>query len=468
MHNYLIPDSKVTVVLSGGFSLLVLLAIYVAWRVPTDDTLLNRLFLVAIILAFMVVAFKWISVVPNIQVSDFKMFWKKSPGALMGNPLFNSPNDYFAKYAYQSGFMIYVMTIVKLFGHHIFVMQLLNVIVQGLILIVTYCLSNKLFNNIKLSRIAVIILAIDLDWFALNSQVNNQYLASLLFLLTFYLVTINKLWLYCLSGLTLSLGWIVRPIGPVILIAIICYSIWWIFNNKPKPIIIRTFALTAICLMTIFSANELIKASGLNQYGLADTDTEWKFIAGLNYDSNGMYSKQLDEMLNASSSRETNKAKEKQVLTEQIENLNNNNSWISLFAHKMSILWSRSSDVFQFTSFDKIHSQNLLRIVTIIGFLGSFTIIIFSWVGSIRLLKSKIDSRILLLTLTILGFALVELIIEVQGRYRIEFLPILSIFAGAGVDYLAEMVGERKKRSERLFQNRTIPDFKITDENFLD
>ncbi|APU71905.1 hypothetical protein CCLMGIMDO_CCLMGIMDO_00584 [Companilactobacillus crustorum] len=172
--------------------LLVLLVGYGLTRISTDDKKLNALILITMIAIFMIIATYWITVVPNLQVSDYGNFWSRAFNYEVGNPLYQDDNDYFSKYAYQTGFFVYVVGVVKIFGYHIFVIQFLNVIYQALILYVTYLTVNKVFHNIRMARLAVLLLMIDLDWFALNVQTSNQYLGSLMFLLTFYLLMLDK------------------------------------------------------------------------------------------------------------------------------------------------------------------------------------------------------------------------------------------------------------------------------------
>ena len=159
----------------------------------------------------MIVATTWILMVPKTQVSDFGNFWSRVPGVFNGDKLYQTDNDYFSRFAYQSGYMVYVLAVVKIFGYHIFAIQFLNVVYQALILLVTYLLAMKIFRNIKIARLSVLVLMIDLDWFALNSQSSNQYLGSLFYLLTFYLLMQNKLWTDLLSGVALTIGCLIRP-----------------------------------------------------------------------------------------------------------------------------------------------------------------------------------------------------------------------------------------------------------------
>lgn len=273
-----------------GSLLLALLFVGVAGyflvKISDRNKKLNWALLLVMLGIFMIVATSWILVVPKTQLSDFGNFWTRVPGLQHGAKLYRTDNDYFSRFAYQSGYMVYVLGVVKIFGYHIFAIQFLNVIYQALILLFTYLLVVKIFENIKVARLAVLLLMIDLDWFALNSQASNQYLGSLCYLLTFYLIMQDKLWAYILSGVTLTIGCLIRPIGPVIVAGIVVFAILYTMFEKNKfnyrkPLKILLSLLIYLALFSL--AGWGIKASGLNAYGLSNYDPEWKFVTGLNY-----------------------------------------------------------------------------------------------------------------------------------------------------------------------------------------
>lgn len=423
---------------------------YLLTRITDKDKKINLSILGIMLAVFFVVATVWFLNVPKDQISDFGNFWTRAPGFLQGTKLYDTDNDYFSKYAYQSGYMAYVLLIIKIFGYHIFAIQILNVVYQTLILLVTYFLAIKIFNSVKVARLSVLFLMIDLDWFALNSQASNQYLGSLLYLVTFYLIMQDKLWAYILSGITLTLGCLIRPIGPVIIAGIIVFAIiYLLFENgkfnyqKPAKIL-----LSLVIYLVLFAlAGWGVKASGLNAYGLSNHDPEWKFVTGLNYQSNGTYSPDMERLIDANKTRAQMSKKEKAALREEINYLNTNKKWLSLFIHKTGGLWSQRTMATNFTSYNLNHSARTVAIVDYLAYLGSILLILFSWLGSIRLFKMKFSNNLYLLILPLMAFAVVQLIIEVQGRYRIEFLPILSILASVGLSGVLQWLRTKFKRN---------------------
>ncbi|AYE38932.1 hypothetical protein D1B17_09935 [Companilactobacillus zhachilii] len=416
---------------------------YCLYRIRDNDANLNRLILISLLLIFAVVALVWLKLVPQTQVSDFKAFWRMAPKALDGKAIYQYDNDYFAKWAYQTGFLVYVMTVVKIFGHNIIAIQLLNVLYQVLILLMSYILAMQLFNKVKIARLSVFILMIDLDWFALNSQADNQYLGMLLFLVTFYLIMKDKYWTCSLAGVTLALGSIIRPIGPVVIAGIVVYALLYmaIQNNQFHWKNLGKILVTLIIYQVLFStAGMAIKSSGLNSYGLTNRDSEWKFVVGLDANSNGSYDQGMVNRFNLKDSRAKMSHQEHQIIRENIQNLNANHGWLKLLWNKNETLWAGRAITIDFTGFETRHSLRVSNFVKLLGYLGTVVLIILSWIGSLRLFKDNPNIKTFLLVLPLMAYAVVQLLIEVQGRYRLEFLPIIAIIGGLGLFTICEWI----------------------------
>lgn len=432
-QNFLFQNANNSIIAISAI-LLTLLIGYGLTSIKTDDKTLNWLVVITMILIFTITALIWISKVPSVQLSDFGNFWDRLLNYKIGDPLYQTDNDYFSKYAYQSGYFVYAMIISKIFGYHIFAIQFLNVIYQALILLITYLFVIKIFNNVKMARLSILILMIDLDWFALNSQASNQYLGSLLYLVTLYLIMQNKLKYYILAGITLTGGCLIRPIGPVVIAGIVVYAlIYLLLKNKDYHATLKAFLTIAIYFVLFAIAGWGIKTSGINEYGLTNNDPEWKFVTGLNYQSAGTYSPDMNQLIDPSKSRkQMSKVEYKQLHTE-IAYLNQNHAWLSLFVHKTQGLWSSRTMATDAANIRLIHSDKTVNRINFLAYVGSIILIIFSWVGSLQLFRTKFDDKLYLLLLPLMAFAVVQLLIEVQGRYRIEFLPVIAVVGSLGI-----------------------------------
>src|SRR5699024_4851904 len=106
LRNIIVLFIALIIVAVAGFSLM---------KIRTDDKNINRIVLFSMIIFFMVIALIWISLVPKTQVSDYGNFWLRLYHYDIGDPLYQTDNDYFSKYAYQTGFMYYAYLVSKIF-----------------------------------------------------------------------------------------------------------------------------------------------------------------------------------------------------------------------------------------------------------------------------------------------------------------------------------------------------------------
>ncbi len=425
---------------------IVLVVGYILYRLKDDNVVMNRVILLVLLAIFAIIAISWIHFVPNNQNSDFGGLWSHAKYALRGGPLYKSDNSYFAKWAYQTGFLTYLMGVVKIFGPHIQAIQYLNVLYQVLILLLSYKLVEKIFHSIKMARLTVLLLMINLDWFALNSQADNQYIGSLLFLTTFYLILKDKYWAYILAGITLAAGCVVRPIGPVVIAGFVVFTLVYVFMNNNKfnwDAIWKMLIVLAIYFVLFSGAGMLIKSSGLNEYGLSNRDSEWKFVTGLDYSSKGVYDPDVVKTFDMKASRAVMNKQEKEVVKQHIGFLNESHGWLRLFKAKLAILWAKPSTAIDFTGISTNHSPTTVNIMQYVGYVGSIITIIFSFIGSLRLFNFKFDKGLYLLLLPLMAFVIVQLLIEVQGRYRIEFIPALAILGGSGLFGIFDWITSR-------------------------
>lgn len=431
-QNYMDKSSNIFFV--AAFIFITILIGYILIKIRTDNKKINFIIVFSLIIIFSIISIIWIKINPTVQLSDYGNFWDRMLDYKIGSPIYETDNDYFSKYAYQTFFFIYVFGVVKLFGYHIFAIQLLNVVYQCITIAITYLISLKLFNNIKIARLSVLLLIINLDWFALNVETSNQYLGSMLILISFYLIIQNKKYNYVFAGITLGLGCLIRPIGPVILAGILVFTLLYtlIIDKDYK----RTFKMiiTLFIYFLVFITSSLcIKSLGINQYGLSNNDTDWKFLTGLNYKSSGTYSPDLEAYIDPQKTRATMKKVEQKKIKEEVTELNKNHSWTKLFINKFKILWSGRTMATDGSNFGLNHSIDNFKRINFIAYMGSITLIIFSWIGSLILYRKNFSEYLFLLILPLLAFSIVQLFIEVQGRYRIEFIPIITIVGALGL-----------------------------------
>ncbi|UQS81924.1 hypothetical protein MOO45_06970 [Bombilactobacillus folatiphilus] len=400
-----------------------------------DNPRMNRWIVLGLLGIFAILFCLWLYQTPTKQLSDYKKFWKIGQQAVAGQPIYHTDNSYFSKWAYQTGFLVYVIGFLKLFGANLRLFQLLTVGQQLVVLGLTYVLAQKVFHKVQLSRLSLFLVGINLEWSALNNRVTSQYLALILFLLTFILIIDERPFSWLAAGITLALGNVLRPLGVVFLAGIVVF--WLVFRCWQQPdwrkALGHLAGLIVVYWLVLVSLSSAVKLSGLNEYGLSNRDSEWKFVMGLNYPSAGAYDNAVRQKFNLHDRRQTMLKKEQRVTQEHIQDLNQNHLWLKLFVKKFFVLWSNPSNTISFSLFERNHSPKQVDRLTSLAYGVTVIEIGAVFCGAIVLLRRHWSRNFGLLVLPLFAYACAQLLIEVQGRYRIEFIPILAMIAATGL-----------------------------------
>lgn len=429
--------------------LLALIAICTWLLVKIPDRPINNWVIVTLLLiVFAGLFLVWIYQTPTRQVSDYYKFWDMGAQAVQGHSIYHTDNSYFSKWAYQTGFLVYVMGFIKLFGVNLRLFQWFTVVQQVVVLALTYVLAQKLFHQVTISRLSVFFIGINLEWWALNNRVTSQYLALIFFLLTFILLIDAKPFHWLAAGICLALGNVLRPLGIVFVAGIVVFWLiyrLWSAQSNWKSSIAQLLGLVAVYFLLLASLGSAIKLSGLNAYGLSNRDSEWKFVMGLNYPSSGTYSNEVRNKFDLSDSRQVMLKKEQQVTRQHVNYLNQHHLWLKLFVKKFDVLWSSPSNTLYFSLFNQNHTARHTWWVTIIAYGISVIEMGLVLLGAVVLwFKQPSNSHFNLLLLVLFAYVCAQLIIEVQGRYRLEFVPVLALIASVGVDKFWQGIREMR------------------------
>lgn len=431
---------SIILLVSGFFALLSIC--YLLAKIP-DQYNYNLYVLVGLIIFFIAICLIWIFITPVQQVSDYNTFWQTAGNTLNGKHIYKMDNDYFARWPYQTGFLTYIMLVIKLFGANLRAIQLLNIVYQVIILLLVYCLTLKLFNKVVLSRWSVFLLSINLEWLVLNNRVTNQYISLVFFLLSLTLILSDKNFSWLGSGISLAIGNYLRPIGIVyfcgIVVFIVIYRLIAIPQSYRQNLFrLLSFLVTYLTLTIGFSC--VIQQVGLNKYGLMNRDSIWKIVTGLNYRSGGTNRLYITKQFKKTDSRKMMQLEEKKFVRHNISELNHQHLWLNLFINKFNILWSYPSNSFDYTLFRKNYSSRIYQLLKLIGYSINTIEMILLFVGAFLSIQKKEDYDETLLLFVTIFYVIIQLIIEVQGRYRIEFTPILLVTSSLGTGLILNKV----------------------------
>jgi uncharacterized membrane protein len=287
--------------------------------------------------------------------------------------------------------------------------------------------------------------------YLLASVLTNQHLATLLILFGLYLFMSDKgkgTNQMILSGLLVSLGNIIRPIGVISIIACILYFIILIMrkidfhalketSKDVLSILKKISAFLVTYLLVGFIASVTISATGLNAQGLTNNDPYWKFVIGLNQETYGGYSNKLVAIISQADSLDERYQMEKNIIAESISILKKNfprfiyrknyNMW-ALYENSS---WSFGKDASQNRDAISNHRwQTLISRIVKLDKCYYLIVLLLALLGIILTIVRKKHTTKFCLCLLIFGaYFGAHIFIEVQTRYRYFAMPFVFIVA---------------------------------------
>ncbi|WP_052330131.1 glycosyltransferase family 39 protein [Thermicanus aegyptius] len=392
----------------------------------------NRHFLLLLFLVAFLLRFAWILAVPTEPFSDFKLMYESAVKASQGDYSF-SRSPYYSQWVYQLGFTMYQALIVKIFGAGLLPLKILNALYQTGIALLLYGIGRHLFGEFA-GRVAGWVYALYPSSIMMSSVLTNQHIADFLFYAGFALLMIKGLesrYAWIGIGLLLALGDIMRPYGPVVLLAVGFYFLLhyvlqakgnrWIYTGRLAGLLLLFY------LLHIGISSWLI-ALGVTSYPLGNRDPYWKFVEGFNVKSIGQYYPPDDQKLRDLPLEEKIKV-EKEMIKER---LSDSKAILQLLRKKMEFLWG-SPDQAAWWSLRDLSLPWVERWETRLERFFFFAALLFGLASLIRLWRGEGDQKEAFFLLLILGYAAVHLLIEIQVRYRYFLIPGFLLFLGSGM-----------------------------------
>ncbi|MCM2976231.1 glycosyltransferase family 39 protein [Priestia aryabhattai] len=413
----------------------------------------KTVFFISLIVLTLGVRLAWMLSVQTPVKSDFLVMLDAARNIAKGNYEFNQ-SVYFTTWVYQLGFSFYESIVIRCFGDSIFTLKLLNIFYSTGTVIFIYLIGAKVFNELA-GRMAAFLYAFYIPNILYSSVLTNQHLATFLFYAAFYLIikrfAHNKFsWLYI--GLLLSLGNLMRPLGPIIIVAVFIYFILQILQPyiKAKDAAELKTRRKKIgknlvgVLATFFIANALINysfvASGISKYPLSNRDPLWKFVIGFNYETSGSYSSEDASRFMGMPIGEKRAEAEKEVIKERVAD---KEQLLDLFHIKFLNMWG-GTDASTFWSISltpqedvPFNKEKLISAAQIYERIIYVSTTIISIIGLICLFLKKQDKYpYTLFLLLIIGYVLIHLLIEIQTRYRFFIFPSFMLLEGFGISVI--------------------------------
>ena len=432
------------------FILIIFLAVIVNHKL-----LSTKHFLILIIGTGLILRIFWVFYSKTPPVSDFLLMYEAAKKAAMGDFSFAS-SGYFLRWGYQLGFTLYQALIIKIFGEHLIVLKLFNVLFSMGTAVLMYHLAKKIFNE-WCGKVAVLLYTFYIPNILYCSVLTNQHISTFLFFLALYILInkgLDRKYHWIIIGILLSLGNLMRPLGSFFLLGIFVYicifNIWPIRNKHSFEFAKKFVGILVVYLVVQKIASMGLIHAGITETPLANNDPYWKFVVGLNYDSKGRWNLADDKYVGQFEMGQERNAAELSLIQER---LSNKSKLLELFMDKFKIFWG-VADASQYWAFIDLNEPELRQLST--KYERIMYIVLTLFITLILFHIKKYNPFLSLFLILILGYACVHLIVEIQPRYRFDILPIFFLLGSFGV-YRSKLFIQSLIKKSIFFLKKEIP-----------
>lgn len=425
-------------VASGAFVLLV---------VHLSRYAVGKLFLALLLLLTIAPRLIWIMTIDTAPVSDFLDMHTAALSAAAGDFSF-ATNEYFTRWVYQLGFTMYEALIIKLFGGSLFVLKLFNVLFQAGTAVIVYKSAAKSFGE-TCGRASGLLYAVYVPNILMCSVLTNQHISVFLYFLGLYVLLRKRFagkydWL--LIGLCFAFGNLMRPLGSFFIVGFLAYVALFelvphIRRRKWTALAAKCIGLLAVYWLVQQAASLALVQTGVTPYPLSNREPYWKFMIGLNPDTNGGWSYDDTVYVQQYPLGEQRNRAELDLLKQRLQN---KSEVAALFVSKTKTMWGAedSAPMWSMTNIDRPQLYMLLvqseRIqYVLLAFFGLIAMTVMAWRGA--------TAEASLFLLLLLGYAALHIVIEVQTRYRIDIFPCVILLQSLGI-YMVLAVFKRRRR----------------------
>lgn len=350
---------------------------------------------------------------------------------------------YFFNWAYQTGFAFYESLPLRLFGPGQLSLQVMNALWLGGIGSLTYLIARRLLPA-RTAAAASILYAVYPAPYFLSAVLTNQHIAAFFcYLAVYLLVRREELTLprAALAGAVIAIGNVMRPIGIIVVLAALCWLLVRLLLEKKRRWRRELGNMALLCggYAVVFAlVSGAVVWSGLNPQGLSNNQPMWKFVLGLNQDSNGGWNRSDYETYLSLPTKEADAAM-RSVVRERLGAGPGKLAGLAL--RKSVVMWGDNE--YMFWGFGHLDGQKKLGPLTADqwtqvlarGDKGVYLVAFaLALLGALALLRRGTRGRgELLLAFLLCGYYAVHLIVEVQARYRYFLMPTVFLLSGFGL-----------------------------------
>jgi hypothetical protein len=340
----------------------------------------------------------------------------------------------------------YESVLLRLFGPGQLSLQVMNAVWLGGIGALVYGIALRLMPRRAAAAVSLLYAVYPAPYF-LAAVLTNQHIAAFFFYLAVYLLVCRETLTPlrgALVGALIALGNVMRPIGIILVLAALCWQVVRVLlGSEPRRgRALATIALLAACYQLVFSLLSLgVVRSGLNPEGLTNNQPMWKFVLGLNQDSDGCWNREDYEAYLSLPTQQADQAM-RQAVQDRLSVGPVKLAGLAL--RKSAVMWGQ--DEYMYWGFGHLDGQKKIGPLTVDqytqvlarGDKGVYLVAFaLALVGAASLLRKGTGGKgALLLSFLLCGYYAVHLIVEVQSRYRYFLMPAVFVLAGVGLTAL--------------------------------
>lgn len=369
---------------------------------------------------------------PTQPVSDWHFVW--TAANQISNGSFTSgliPGEYMHEIPYQLGMALLESFVIRAFGANYSVFKIINILIMNGILLGIYHFAKRKSSR-NTATYVYIGSSVFLCWAMSVPQFTNHQICTLLLLFTLYCFEQERPWFGVISGIVLSILNFLRPMGILLVVAFICYTLYEILSGKP---LFKTVAKLVLCLAMYYGGSFILDSYMFNKgytdvyisrsnrnlyhkitYGMYDSKVDGR-IADYNYDYEAYENAYKAEILE----QVTNNKKELLINT-----ANKMCRYLGMFDYAFEMTYNHDETVWTAYPVKSYYS------------IQWFQYVIYSIIGLFGYIRYRNKHRTDLYQIFYIGNTLVYFFVEAFSTYRFENYFYMLFLMGYGLNYISQ------------------------------
>ena len=385
----------------------------------------------------------WVLVIRIEPFSDYETYWQVACALADGTEI---PTAwYIAMYPHILGTASFLSVFVRLFGHSVLAVSVVNVLLTTLSCLLLYGLGLELFDT-ETAILAALLWALCPCKLMLNSLVFSEPLYTLLILLFLYLTvrldrrmkSTEPLWGALLwgagLGLLLTAVNVVRPIAAILIIALVLWLLLLRGADEKSGALWARWGLLLAALLCVYSgAGKLWDRHVEETLGMEPAAVPvYNIYVGFNEETLGQWSAEDMDLLFSYLSGEglTTSEAQSRMLPHLRDRIAAGIDYPRLFAAKLTAFLGNDElggYTYRFT-----RPESFFKPCMVLCNVFYYGVFLAAMAGLFGLLRSRRLGAWQLAALYILGLTLAHMLVEVSNRYHYSLIPLLILFAAAG------------------------------------